>query len=245
MKQLKHICLTAALLAALLTAVLPLPAAANSAEPPGFIVLVTLPPDSLALSLLPSQGGEAVPLVKEQRGWETYFRFFYHSAPQLSSLSGCSILVEGGGYAFSCPLPDTPLRYNSLLTLDLSAQTLSLNQPPWRAPLLAALRLILTLVLEGAVFWLFGYRARRSWLVFLAVNVLTQAGLNLAIHGPSLNSYWWLGFLVLEAFIFLLEAAAFALLLREFRRRRGVAFALAANTVSLAVGGLVIAHLPI
>lgn len=36
--------------------------------------------------------------------------------------------------------------------------------------------LVPTLIIEGVLLWLFGFRARRDWLVFLAVNLVTQAG---------------------------------------------------------------------
>ena len=40
----------------------------------------------------------------------------------------------------------------------------------------------LTLLLEGALFWLFGYRLRRSWLVFLLANLITQGAVNVCVH---------------------------------------------------------------
>ena len=36
--------------------------------------------------------------------------------------------------------------------------------------------LVPTLLVEGGLLWLFGFRARRDWLVFLAVNLVTQRG---------------------------------------------------------------------
>lgn len=51
--------------------------------------------------------------------------------------------------------------------MDLQKGTLTAGQKLGRAPLLVALRVVLTFLIEGAVLFLFGYRQKRSWLVFL------------------------------------------------------------------------------
>lgn len=88
----------------------------------------------------------------------------------------------------------------------------------WRTPLLVALRVTLTLLLEGLVFLLFGYRTRRSWLAFAAVNLLTQGGLNALITGPGSSAYFVFGYGFGELVVMAVETAAFACLLREHGR---------------------------
>ena len=47
---------------------------------------------------------------------------------------------------------------------------------------------------RGLLLWLFGFRARRDWLVFLIVNLVTQAGLHLWIlrgHGRAPPCTTW------------------------------------------------------
>ena len=104
-----------------------------------------------------------------------------------------------------------------------------------------AATLIPTLVIEGVIFWLFGFRERRSWLVFLAVNTLTQVGLHIAIGSMLAESGWHflnysLTILIPELVIWAVEAAAYACLVRERSRGRRVGYAFAANIASFVLG---------
>ena len=104
-----------------------------------------------------------------------------------------------------------------------------------------AATLIPTLIVEGILFWLFGFREKHSWLVFAAVNVFTQICLHLAV-GPTMTISGWhflnyfLLMLIPELIIWAAEAAAYAALLREHGRSRRIGYALLANAVSFAVG---------
>lgn len=104
-----------------------------------------------------------------------------------------------------------------------------------------AATLIPTLVIEGVIFWLFGFRERRSWLVFLAVNTLTQVGLHIAIGSMLAESGWHflnysLTILIPELVIWAVEAAAYACLVRERSCGRRVGYAFAANIASFVLG---------
>lgn len=104
-----------------------------------------------------------------------------------------------------------------------------------------AATLIPTLVIEGILFWLFGFRERRSWLVFLAVNTVTQVGLHIAIGSMLAESGWHflnysLTILIPELVIWAVEAAAYAYLVRERSRGRRVEYAFAANIASFVLG---------
>lgn len=104
-----------------------------------------------------------------------------------------------------------------------------------------AATLIPTLIIEGVIFWLFGFRERRSWIVFLAVNAATQLGLHLVTGAMLAESGWhflnyFLTILLQELVIWGLEAAAYALLLREHSRGRRVGYAFAANIASFVLG---------
>ena len=88
-----------------------------------------------------------------------------------------TLRMWNGEESFSLPIdPEGFSRYNNLVTLDVAGKRLLYGQPWWRQPLLIFLRVSLTLVLEGLVFLIFGYRQKRSWLVFLLVNLVTQLG---------------------------------------------------------------------
>ena len=113
--------------------------------------------------------------------------------------------------------------------------------PPLRFLIRLAATLIPTLLIEGALFWLFGFRERRGWLVFLAVNTATQVGLHLAV-GSILPQAGWhflnytLTILIPELIVWMAEAAAYAFLLREHSRGRRVGYAFAANFASFVLG---------
>lgn len=101
--------------------------------------------------------------------------------------------------------------------------------------------LVPTLIIEGLIFWLFGFRAKRSWLIFLAVNVVTQTVMHLvfAWNIPIAGShplYYALLFVPSEVVICAVEATSYARLLQEHNRKRRVWYAIAANIVSAVLG---------
>ena len=86
----------------------------------------------------------------------------------------------------------------------------------------------------------FGYRSRRSLLVFLLVNLVTQGGFALYLAVTVLNhgvSGWSLLFyLPIELIIMVVELLAYRRLLTEKSRGRAVGYAVAANVCSAVVG---------
>ena len=102
--------------------------------------------------------------------------------------------------------------------------------------------LVPTLLVEGGLLWLFGFRARRDWLVFLAVNLVTQAGLHLWIAADLVSigdsALQYLVLLVAEVPILLVELIAYVFLLKEHSGLRRAAYAACANIASYAVGYL-------
>lgn len=239
--------------ALLLGVLLPTAVSANSAEPPCFTVVVFAPPEGLTLSLKLPEGEEREPAVLNpfSKAWETYYRFYSGlGLSEEEALSGkAELLVEYGEESFTCPLPVEKMdRYNTLLTLDWRNRALTVGVPGLRDVLLVGFRVGLTLLIEALVFFLFGYRRLRSWLVFLSVNLATQAMLNLflihvsSITGGTSGAIYL--YLPCEFFVFLIETLAFPILVREHRKRRAVVYALTANAASLVLGGLVITYLP-
>jgi len=228
---------------------------ANAAEPPCFTVIAANPPDDLTIHLRLADGSEYEPIIlyREQKTWEYYYRFFYHTnvegqfvSLEQKDIAGAVLIVTSGEDSFECPLPtDTFKLYNNLLTLNYRTQTLSTGQPILRVPMLIALRVVLTLVIEGAVLFFFGYREKKSWLSFLIVNLITQGFLNAALTGPSIGPYWYLGFTFGEIIILVTESIFYTKLLQEHSKKRANAYAIIANLLSLAAGSLFITYLPV
>lgn len=129
------------------------------------------------------------------------------------------------------------------LTYDWASNTITTSTSPAGFYTLQFLStLVPTLVVEGVLLWLFKFRARRDWLVFLLVNLLTQVGLhlwigaNLVIAGSHPLHY--LVLVVAEVPILLVELLAYVFLLKEHGKGRRAAYAVCANLASYAAGYL-------
>ena len=100
--------------------------------------------------------------------------------------------------------------------------------------------LLPTLLIEGVLLLAFGYRSRRSLLVFLLVNLVTQGGFALYLAVTVLNhgvSGWSLLFYIpIEIIITAVELLAYRRLLTEKGRGRAMGYAVAANVCSAVVG---------
>ena len=258
------------LMAVFLVLVMPVTAGANAAEPPAVTILVMDAPEDLTLTLtFPEDanwpnGEKETPIVlkRSSRGNETYYRFYYGQMKtgcfydSVNYLDRVTITAATGGKETVCPLPERPKDedghslYNVLLTLNLEKGALSWSNTTGRDALLIALRVGLTILIEGLVFFACGYRARRSWLIFLLTNLVTQGLLNLALSSAptGLGAAMVSALLVYcggEFLIFATEMLAFGLLLKEKSPSDGVVCALLANLASLLLGGALLLFLPL
>lgn len=230
------------LLGLLMAGMLPATAWANSAEPPSLIILVNNPPSDLSI-VLASNKNMPEAMVKRV-AWEGYY-VFYSEVMQKSD--EYLIKVTTNDKSFTCKI-DTPLKYyNNVFTLDLSRQQLTPGTYPLRSVLLVSIRLLLTLFIEGFIFWLFGFRSKKSWLIFIVTNLITQGALNIWLNtGTSLmGSYLILSLFFGEFFVFLAELIALPALLNEHGKLRILLFTFLANLVSLIAGGYIITVLPV
>lgn len=74
----------------------------------------------------------------------------------------------------------TRTRFHTNLVYDWNTNTLSYVTPSplyYTAQFLATF--LPTLAIEGIILWLFKFRQKRTWLIFLLVNFVTQLGLHL------------------------------------------------------------------
>ena len=163
-------------------------------------------------------------------------RFGYHGLPDTFRIA-----VSGPGGAQATDEPFTRTVFYTHLTYDWQTNTItSATSPVGFYGLQFLSTLVPTLIIEGILLWLFGFRAKRDWLVFLIVNLVTQAGLHLWIAadlvsiGDSALQYMVL--LVAEVPILAVELAAYVFLLQEHSRLRRAAYAACANIASYALG---------
>ncbi len=223
------------------------PAFANSAEPPGLTILSNDLPQGAVLTLITPEGEilEFRQIIRNDRAWESQHRLWFPW--DFKNWSGTKLCVTVGNDSFTCSLPEVEgIPYNTVVTLDYKNQTLALGQDPWRQPLLTAIRILLTLLCEGLIFLAFGFRKKRSWLVFFIVNLLTQGWLNIVLNDFAFSSsYILLALVGIEICIFLAEAVVFPLAVKERKVWQRIVYAITANAVSLAAGILLISNLPI
>ena len=140
-------------------------------------------------------------------------------------------------------ISDTYTRHSlqSSVTVDWAAKTVSLP-PVWTAYLLQFVCTLLpTLLIEGALLFIFGYRSRKSWRSFLLVNLVTQGGFAayLAFSVMHHGANAWLAvffYLPIEIAITLAELLLYRWLLTEKGKARAALYAVAANVCSATFG---------
>ena len=228
---------------------LSIPAFANTTEPPNIILRVTGAPKDFTITLESGETDLADDPVFGifHRCWETTYQYWMRSG-EPEDWKNLRLHAEAEGEVFDVSLPDEWIGgYANRLSLNWQTRELTSGDYPGRYALIVALRVVLTLLIEGIVFFLFGYRSRRSWIVFLCVNLATQAFLNCMLSNVlDYESYVpFLAFILSEIVIVIAECLAFPLLTREKRKGRAVLYALCANLLSLAAGGWMLSNLPI
>ena len=211
----------------------------NLAEPPSILIIVTAAPEDMEIIL----GDGIIKANREDKAFESYFTFYSH---ELRS-SNYMLTVTTGDISFEIRLDEPPQSYNNIYTLDLKTRTLKHGEAWGRSVSLILLRLLLTLLIEAVIFYLFGYRSKKSWLVFLAVNVVTQGILNiwLGVAFIPLNNYMIFALILGEILVLFIELIVFLIFIKERHRLLTAAFVILANLASLLLGGLLIKLLPV
>lgn len=229
------------MLVLLTTVIFPVTASANTAQPPSLVIILKNAPEDATVALKTGMGLQQG--NQSRAAWETCFVFYAQDTANADE----TLSVSGGGIEYEVDIaPQYRHGYESILTLDFSARTVSAGKLLSRSILLVGLRVALTFLIEGAVFYLFGFREKRSWIVFLVMNLLTQGWLNVSLNsGWPLSVYATFPLIGMELLIFVAETVGVLLFLREHRRRRRVGFVLTANLLSLILGGWLITVLPV
>lgn len=177
--------------------------------------------------LLPNENGQYV--------------YSYHGLPRTFRLA---VATEDGAQATEESYTRT--RFHTNLVYDWNTNTMSEVTPSllyYAAQFLATF--LPTLVIEGVILWLFKFRQKRTWLIFLLVNFVTQLGLHLLCNSlssvPFADSYDSVGYYVLsllipEFLIFIVEAISYGVLIKEETSGRRVGCAACANAASFLLG---------
>ena len=220
----------------------PVLVSANSARPPSLIILINNPPKDLSIVLLTDEYEEQG--VFRRSAWEGYYLF---NSFDMQNYGDYKFEVTTKGDSFVCSIGAYSHSYNDVITLDLLSQKLSMGYYPFRTVLVVSIQLLITLLLEGIIFWLFGYRKARSYLLFLVINILTQGTLNIWLNSLNslMHSYFIFYLFFGEIFVFAIEMIAFPVLVKEYNGIRNLIYAFIANAVSFIAGSFMISLLPI
>lgn len=217
------------------TAVFSVHVYANSAAPPSLTIVVLNAPDDI--EIYSADGNEKA--HREFSLSDPLFRFYEGE----TFPNAVAIRAEGQETLLELPAENIS-GYDKYAVLDYKTMELSVGQPVWRAPLLIFLRVSFTLIIEGIVFILFGFRTKRDTAVFLTVNILTQAALNVIILTETNTAFLMVELIFLEIIIFIIEAVAYCLLFTERSKGERIVFSFIANLASLFIGGAAIYLLP-
>ena len=190
-----------------------------------------------------AQGTNGAPmwgdLIGSDAGGARLHTFGYHGVPETYRIL---IVTKSGESWVSGVLHRATLQ--SSATVDWAAKTAAAPSAGVAYALQFLCMLLPTLLIEGALLFAFGYRSRRSWLVFLLVNLVTQGGFALYLAVTVLNhgvSGWSLLFyLPIELIITVVESLLYRRLLTERSWERAVGYAIVANVCSATVGLLLI-----
>lgn len=211
---------------------------ANSPPPPTVSIIVANAPKDLELSI---GSVKANGIAKIFDSYYTFYLKFDDINPSMLTISSS----EG---TFEIPLPQLQ-KYNNVFRLDIGSRTLIAGASQFRAYQFALITLILTLLIEGALFFLFGYRKRSSWIVFLIVNIITQGllyvWLNITFY-PLVDSYFapiLFSLIGGEFLVFIFEIIAFLIFIRERPRLLTFLYVIMANFASLIAGGFILNYL--
>jgi hypothetical protein len=210
---------------------------ANAAAPPSIIIIVASAPDDLVISIEPGD----IQAHRTDKVLESYFSFYSYDLKS----ANYNLKITAGGRTFEVAL-NAPLQFNNIFTLDLEKQIVTPGKSFTRSFNLTSLRIILTLIIEALVFFLFGYRKKRSWFIFLIVNLVTQGALNiwLSVSTTPMQSYLIFSLVFGEILVFIVEIGAFLVFIKEFRSLVSL-YVIVANAASLFLGGVLITHLPV
>lgn len=213
----------------------------NSAEPPSILIIVPNAPDDLEISI-----GSDDTYRKANKTNKIIERYYTFYSRDLRNTNDYNVNISTGESNFEILL-EKPLRaYNNIFTLNLDNQTLTPGKLMTRSIFLVSLRIALTLLIEAVVFWLFGFRNKRSWIAFLTINLFTQGALNIWLNGfVPLGSYLVLALVFGEILVLIAEIILFLALIKEHRPMSTLLYVITANLLSLFAGGYIITVLPI
>lgn len=243
MKSLKRTVLTSVLII-LISVIFPCSVYANGAAPPSLTLIVYNAPNDLVISTTDDVYGL---IFNDGKIGGFIYRFPYDA---YYTVWDGEIILKSSSESKSMILPPEAFEsYDNYVTLDYKTMELTIGQPAWRVPLIIALRVSFTLIIEGILLFVFDFRKKSDIIAFLIVNIVTQSLLNICIITDSFGSYEMIKIIIIEPLIFIVESIAYCIFLKcpqniKYKKLYKVGYAAAANFASLFVGGFAIYMMP-
>ena len=241
-----------AVLALAIVAFLPVGAAsADQLRTPGLSIFVINAPKDLKLFIQYQNSALPEPLEMQRtsRYWEIYYNYYFQRLPGRfdEDFIGAKLIIRSSKYSHELPISRDPeMRVDKRqMTLDLKQGTLVYGEPGWRAPLSVAGRVMLTLALEGAVFFLFGMRDKLSWIGFFILNLIIHSFLSSFLAHPIevKGDFFMLVFYIVG--VILVEAGIYYFTFKEIElSAKALLLALIANLVGFFLGGWIMPIFP-
>lgn len=100
-------------------------------------------------------------------------------------------------------------------------------------------RVVLTLVFELGILYLFKFRKKSSFIKVGITNIVTQIALSILVIAAFLNGGMWfyiLSFIFLEAIVFIVETIAYMIMLKEKNKPTIFLYTFIANSVTIIMG---------
>lgn len=228
----------------LLTVLMPVRVYANSAEPPAMVILSVNAPSDTELVFNYGNGSDRT-VRKSLRLWEKVW-FLYEGEYPATELT---LTVRSSKKSFDITLPEenNDGSFKDIYTLDFEAETLTQNVSPLRAPLYMLLRIAFTLILECGFYYLVGYREKKSFIMFITVNLITQMFVNFVINGGSLDIFddgTLLIYIGMELLVFIFEMIALPITVKEKKAGWTLLWTFTANNISMVIGGIALLFVP-
>lgn len=244
----------AALLAALL--ILTVPAlAAGIYHAPVLTVIAPLAPGDMKVTVTIFKKDATIPVVleAERKGWEMQYMLRREAVYGVTTWYGnaydfkdAEMTVEHGGETKVVPIPAELLSERGsedYFTLNWrTGQLTALSK--WRAPALMVMWAAIAMAAEGLVFYLYGYRNKRSWIVFLLLNLVTQSAHHSLVSGINVDVNRLKVYILFIPLLFLVEMIVYVMFVDERSRDRTITFAALGNLASQAVVALLMGVLP-
>jgi hypothetical protein len=215
------------------------------------------PEDMMMYMELKHQGETyTVFLYREDRLWESYFRFYHQTATDIPVWYGSRaefrdavLVVETGGVETRVPLPEEDqkkLTMDDFFMLDLSDMSLQFGLPTARGVLLFLARIVITVTAAMLILLLFRYRWLKSWMTVLIVNLVCQSALSLMLmnkinFNPNLIGVQFLAMIG----VLIVQIPLFWLTMNENGSEASVRYAFWSNLAAAALNHIFLLNCPL